>query len=146
MADEGGGRKFLVETDFLFGLREGDRVHDKVSKALRLHRSGEINLSLLSSAVVEFRVVLYSHGLGPGAVAEAAGLALAELADAGVRECVEVSLEDLVIAERLRQEHEELGFFDSIHAAAAKRRRTPLLSADEIYSRLGIPFLNLEEL
>ncbi len=139
------GLRLLVETDFIFGLRSTDPLHTHIKCVLEKCRRGEISLAVLSSSVVEFRSVLYSSGLKPSAVEEACIIALSILAKYGVREYEPLTLEDILIAERLRQKHGCLGFFDSLHAAASKRTGKPLLSSDEVYRQTGIPYLHLKE-
>jgi hypothetical protein len=53
----------LVESDFLLGLRKGDRIHGDAIKALTMHRKGTLQLRILSSAVIEVSAALYSKGL-----------------------------------------------------------------------------------
>lgn len=126
------GEEYLVETDFLFGLRAGDRLYEHVMRALAKSRRGELKIAVLSSAVVEARAVLHARGLEPSEVETALALMGAELADA-------------VFAERLRAEHPSLGFFDSLHAAVAARRRRPLLTADGVYEEVGLEVRSLRE-
>ncbi|RLG52121.1 MAG: hypothetical protein DRN99_07885 [Thermoproteota archaeon] len=139
------GRELLVETDFLFGLREDDRLHEHVMRALKMHENGKVELILLSSAVIEFRAVLYSSGLKPEEVEEAAALALAILTGHEVNRYLQIQLEDLILAEKLRARH-GIGFFDSLHASAAKRTGIKLLSSDEAYRKLDIPYLSLKSI
>ncbi|HXY56879.1 MAG TPA: hypothetical protein VEH01_04610 [Nitrososphaerales archaeon] len=62
MASEA-GQKVGVESDFLLGLRKSDRRHSNVVAALNKHREGAFLITLLSSAVLEVRAVLYSRGV-----------------------------------------------------------------------------------
>lgn len=139
MASQADRQEVLVESDFLFGLRKGDRYHSKVLRALVMHRNGVLSIKILSSAVIEVRAVLYSRGLGFGDFEDALSLMDAKLSEHGVRDCVPLSLSDAVIAERMRGEEPELGFFDSLHAAASKRLRLTLLSSEGKYKELGLP-------
>lgn len=140
------GKEYLVETDFLFGLRAGDRLHEHVMRALAKNRGGELKLAVPSSSVVEVRAVLYSRGFKPSDVESILALMDAKLAEYGVRDFVELELADAVFAERLRVERSFLGFFDSLHAAVAVRRRRPLLTADEVYAKVGVTVRDLHEL
>lgn len=142
MADRA-GEEYLVETDFLFGLRAGDKLHEHVTRALAKCRRGELKIAVLSSAIVEARAVLYARGLEPGQVETVLALMDAALAEHGVRDFVQVELADVVFAERLRVEHPSLGFFDSLHAAVAARRRRPLLTADKAYEEVGLDVRSL---
>lgn len=146
MALGAGAREVLVESDFLFGLRAEDRHHQKVLRVLSMHKKGTLAVKVLSSAVVEVRTVLYSRGLRPQTIEEALSLVDAQLAGYSVGEFVPVALSDAVVAERLRSQHEELGFFDSLHAAAGKRLGVVLLSSDPIYRKLSLPAADLATL
>lgn len=140
----GAGEEYLVETDFLFGLRAGDRNFEAVVGALRRCKSGAIKLSVPSSSVVEARAVLYSKGLKPNEVEVALGLMGAKLAENGVMDFIQIELADAVYAERLRIENPNLGFFDSLHAAAAARRGKLLLTSNKAYK--GITSLKVRDL
>lgn len=146
MASKPGRREVLVESDFLFGLRKGDKHQEGVSKALSMHRKGNLGISILSSAAVEVRTTLYSRGLRFHEVEDALAFIDAILSDADVRSYVPLRLSDVVLAERLRSQFAELTFFDSLHAAASKRVGVPLLSGDTIYRKVGVNALVYEEL
>jgi hypothetical protein len=115
-------------------------------KALGMQREGKLSLRVLSSAALEVRAVLYSRGLGPKDVEEAFSLMAAMLADHGVGESVPVELADVIVAERLRGERADLGFFDSLHAASSKRLGLSLLSSEGVYQRLGLSVIDLDKL
>lgn len=136
----------LVESDFLFGVRKGDRNHAGVVKTLGMHKRGSLQLRILSSAVIEVRAVLYSKGLALHQVEDVVSLIDAELNDFGVRIYAPVRLSDIVVAERLRDEFPNLTFFDSLHAAVSKRLGMPLLSNDPIYKEIGVQAVNFDEL
>ncbi len=140
------GKKALIESDFLFGLRLSDKRHRRVRRALVAHRNGDLQLRVLSSAVVEVRAVLYSRGLGPAESEDALSLMDATLAGYGVREFLPVEMADVVVAERLRLQYPGLGFFDSLHAATSRRLALPILSSEGIYRRIGISTLDLDRL
>ena len=48
--------QILVETDFLFGLRESDSRHSKILHALKMHSDGKLAIKVLSSAVLEAQI------------------------------------------------------------------------------------------
>jgi predicted nucleic acid-binding protein len=146
MASKPSRREVLVESDFLFGLRKGDKHHGAVSKALSMHREGVLGISVLSSAVVEVRTTLYSRGLRFHEVENALALMDAMLSEAEVRKHVPVTLSDVVLTERLRSQFAELTFFDSLHAATSKRVGIPLLSSDPTYKKIGVTTMSYEEL
>jgi|SRR5438128_2386664 len=92
------GKKALIESDFLFGLRLSDKRHRRVTRALGAHRKGDLQLRVLSSAVVEVTAVLYSRGLGPAEPEDALSLMDATLAGYGVRQFLPVEMADVVVA------------------------------------------------
>ena len=134
----------LVETDFLFGLRRSDARNPKVLLALEAAGRGELALTVLSSAVVEARTVMYSRGMDPADAEEAVSLMDSVLAEHGVRDFLPTELADVVVAERLRSRHPELGYFDSLHAASASRLSVPILGSEGAYPRIGVPFIDLD--
>ena len=144
MASEGSVRRALIETDFLFGLRESDGRHPKVALALDAVKRGELRLTVLSSAVLEARAVLYSRGLSPARCEEAMSLIDSALAEGGVSEFMATRFSDVVVAEHLRRLHPGLGYFDSLHAAPAKRFGVPILGSEGVYGRIGVPFIDLD--
>jgi len=128
----------LIESDFLLGLRSGDRNHADVIKALAMHKKGSLQLRILSSAVIEVRAVLYSKGLASHHVEDAVSLIDAALHNFRVENYVPTILSDIVLSERLREEFPNLTFFDSLHASTSKRLGIPLLSHDPIYDEVGV--------
>jgi hypothetical protein len=140
------GQKVAVESDFLFGLRKSDTRHANVMAALRLHQEGRLTISLLSSAVLEVRAVLYSRGMKGRDVEETFSLMAALLAEYGVGGSSELSLSDVVVAERMRSDMPSLTFFDSLHAATSKRLGITVLSSEGSYGRLGLEVIDLDKL
>ena len=146
MAARSDKREIVVESDFLFGLREGDRHHQDVERMLSMNKNGILEIAVLSSAVVEVRAVLYSKGFDLHQVEEAITLMDFMLSEAEIRNFIEVKLSDVVLSESLRSQHGELTFFDSLHAAVAKRADLALLSGDPIYKKIGLKTLNYDEM
>jgi len=136
------GRKVAVESDFLFGLRKSDVRHANVAAALRMHQEGGLQITLLSSAVLEVRAVLYSRGVRGKDVEETFSLMAALLAKHGVGEPSALGLSDVIVAERMRGDMPSLTFFDSLHAATSKRLGTTLLSSEGSYARLGLSVID----
>lgn len=136
----------LVESDFLFGLRDSDSHHAHVLKALDMHKGGAIVISVLSSSVIEVQAVLHSRGLRNDVIEDALSLMDIILAQYGIRRFVSLELSDTVLSERLRQDYRGLGFFDSLHAAASHRLGIRLLSSEGIYESLGLQVIDLDEL
>lgn len=140
------GKRLLVESDFLLGLRKSDKHHSRVMRLLGMHSSEEIIVNILSSAVLEVKSVLYSQGIRSETVEESLSLMDQILLDYGVNEYVALTLSDAVLAENMKSEFTQLTFFDSLHAAAAKRLGLLIVSSDPIYRKIGIPSLGFYEL
>jgi hypothetical protein len=102
MAFQRDKKALLVESEFLLGLRKGDRNHKDVVRALHMHEKGSLRLRILSSAVIEVRAVLYSKGISFPNVEDVISLMDAELDDFGVKSYVPTRLGDIVLSERLR--------------------------------------------
>jgi len=145
MASEA-GQKVAVESDFLFGLRKSDLRHANVVAALEKHKEGSLVITLLPSAVLEARAVLYSRGMKSKEVEEAFSLMAALLAEYGVAGSTNLSLSDVIVAERMRGDMPSLTFFDSLHAATSKRLGMTLLSSEGSYERLGLAVIDLDKL
>lgn len=139
------GQRVSVESDFLFGLRKSDKRHPKVIAALKKHKEGVSLITLLASAVLEVRAVLYSRGMKSSDVEEVFSLMAALLAEFGVAESSTLSMTDVIVAETMRRDMPSLTFFDSLHAATSKRLGLTILSSEGSYARLGLPFVDLDK-
>jgi predicted nucleic acid-binding protein len=146
MASEAEGQKVAVESDFLLGLRKSDKRHANVVIALKKHKEGSFRITLLSSAVLEVRAVLYSRGVKGRDVEETFSLMAALLAEHGVTDSSTLSLSDVIVAEAMRNDMPNLTFFDSLHAATSKRLGMTVLSSEGSYARMGLPFIDLDKL
>jgi hypothetical protein len=144
MASEA-GQKVAVESDFLFGLRKSDLRHANVVAALEKHKEGSLIIALLPSAVLEARAVLYSRGMKSKDVEDVFSLMAAILAEYGVAGSTDLTLSDVIVAERMRGDMPSLTFFDSLHAATSKRLGMTLLSSEGSYERLGLAVIDLDE-
>jgi len=140
------GQKVAVESDFLFGLRKSDVRHASVISALEKHKEGTLIITLLPSAVLETRAVLYSRGMKSKDVEDAFSLMAALLAEYGVAGSADLSLSDVIVAERMRVDMPSLTFFDSLHAATSKRLAMTVLSSEGSYERLGLAVIDLDKL
>ena len=135
----------VVESGFLLGLRKSDPRHTKIIHVLEKHRKDEtLRVSVLCSSVIEVRSVLYSRGFSPGLVEETFSTMALLLASYGVVNFIPAELDDVILAERMRIDTPELGFYDSLHASIAKRLPATLLSSERIYQKLGIDFSDLD--
>ena len=146
MVAEGNEREALAETEFLFGLRRGNRHHDTVMRILEICIKGLLKVQVLSSAVVEVKAVLYSRGLKPREVEEACSLMDVQLIEAGIDEYTPLTLADATLAERLRNQYPKLTFFDALHVATARRLDRPLLSNDPTHLEAGATAIKFKKL
>ena len=135
----------LVESDFLFGLGKQDKRHAQVMRSLEMHKSGKIQIQVLSTALVEVRSVLYSRGLGSKEAEEFFTLISEILSEFGVETFVTIEPSDVIIAERMRGDFSALTFFDSLYAATSKRLNQKLLSSEGVYSRIGLETIDLDD-
>lgn len=140
------GQQVIVESDFLFGLRKSDARHSKVIVALEMHKNGRLRITPLSSAVLEVRTVLYSRDVQSKYIEETFTLMAAILAEYDINDALPLSISDMIVAERLRQDEPGLTFFDSLHASTSKRLGVTLLSSEGVYRRLGLPVIDLDKL
>ncbi len=114
--------------------------------ALKMHREGGLTITLLSSAMLEARAVLYSREMKGIDVEGTFSLMAALLAEYGVAGSSDLSLSDVIVAERMRSDMPSLTFFDSLHAATSKRLGMTLLSSEGSYRRLGLDVIDLDKL
>jgi len=138
--------EILVETEFLFSLREGNSRYGVALKILKASQQGKLKVEVPSSAVMEAITVLYSYGFNHKQVEEILTLIDAKLIEAGISYYIPLTLTDVVIAARLRAELPQLSFYDSLHAAIAKRTNKYLLSSDPVYKEAGLRVISFEEI
>jgi hypothetical protein len=107
-----------------------------------MHR---IQVSLLESAVHEMRAVLYSQGKGPREAYTSMILMKRKLMQHGIPEEA-TTIDDCILADKLREDFGELTYFDSLHAAAALRRNQTLITNDTAYDRCNVETITFREL
>ena len=122
--------RVLVETDFLFGLRRGDELHDAVMSLLEDARAGRVAISLSPAAPLEAALVMRSAGLDDSSVARALSAMQAILSTFARVESPGLSLSHAALAAELRERYDQ-GFFDSIHGAVALAERLVYVGSDE---------------
>jgi len=138
-----------VETDFLFGLSAGDKLHRYVIRWLEGSRKGLFKLVVSGASPVEAAVAMLSKGFSAARAQEVLEAMSEELELYGAASFTELSLEVVARAMQLREKHEELGFFDSLHVAAAATSGAALLSSDAVVrvvaEREGLEALSLSD-
>ncbi len=136
------GPEHVVETDFLFGLRPSDRLHDSVTSVLEMNLQGKLRLIVSGASPVEANAVMASQGLSEDEVGEALSLIRVTLERYQVSNYTRITISDVQDASVLRRAR-GLSFFDSLHAAIATRRGVPVLSSNPIYRDLDIEWVDL---
>jgi hypothetical protein len=127
----------LLETEFLFAVRPGDRLHGIAAKILLASKSGRPAFRFLGSAIWEMRTVLYSQRKKPNEIYRALAYTKRVLSNHRVDE-EPIVTDDHIRADRLREQFPFLTFFDALHAATALGRRQILVSNDPVYDRVGV--------
>lgn len=127
--------KYLVETDFLFGLRPSDHYNSAVEKALKLTKGRKIELKVITSAIFEVRTVLYSQGKSSEEISRVLTLMKQKLDENNIKEEY-IQFDDFILADYLRSQHAKLTYFDALHAAISQRRKVSLYGNDEVLKTL----------
>lgn len=91
------------------------------------------------------RAVLYSQGKTFREVYSSLIYLKRKLAHHAVLE-EPTSIDDYILADKLREDYPELTYFDSLHAAAALRRNETLVSNDDVYGRCEVRTMTFSEL
>jgi hypothetical protein len=136
-------QEYVVETDFLFGLRASDRLHSSVCSAMMRHVEGGLHLLVSGASPVEANAVMASQGVPQEDIVEAFSLIATTLQKHRVERFTCITISDVQDAMSSRQSRPSLTFFDSLHAAISKRMDLPILSSDPIYRELGVEWVDL---
>ncbi|MHA1232757.1 MAG: hypothetical protein ACTSPQ_19160 [Candidatus Helarchaeota archaeon] len=136
--------RYLIETDFLFGLRPSDKYYIKVKKMLELSKNKKIELKITNSAIFETRTVLYSQGKNSKEIYTILTLMKEKLNENNIKEEY-VRFDDFILADYLRSKYPELTFFDSLHVAVSKNRNIPLCGNDSVLINLGFIIKNFND-
>jgi len=136
---------YLAETEFLFSLRPRDRWNKLTRKILNKASQKTVHVSLLESAVHEMRAVLYSQGRGPREAYTSLIFIKRKLMQHGILEEA-TTIDDYILADKIREDFGELTYFDSVHAAAALRRNQTLITNDSVYDRCEVKTITFREL
>lgn len=138
--------EYIVETDFLFGLRPSDRLHDLVTAALQKNLKGELRLIVSGASPIEANAVMASQGLAEKQIGEAFSLIRTTLQKHRLERYTWITISDVQNASSSRQRLRGLTFFDSLHAAISSRMGAPVLSSDPIYRDLGAKWVDLRDM
>lgn len=136
---------FLVETEFLFGLRTDDRWYNQSMKILELFKMGKIEeLHYYASAFFEVGVVLQAHGIQAEEIEETLFLMKQKLAEFNVRE-VELISDDVIRLYELLRRY-DIEFFDAMQAAVALGRNAVLVTNDKVFKMVDVKTVSFKEL
>lgn len=116
----------LVETGFLMALNPKDRNHSWAMNNFEDARMGKLEVNISPAAPLELALILKSKGLMEDKIAR-----VMEALDLAIRRWTNpryppLDLSITLLSSKLRHNHPQLTFFDSIHAAIS-------LSNDLIY-------------
>jgi len=136
---------YMVETEFLFGIRADDKWHGQVMEILELFKQRRIkSLQSCASAFIEAGAVLQAHGISAERIEETVILMKHRLAEFGVQE-VELGSDDVVrLYELLRRYGVE--YFDAMQAAVALGKRATLVTNDAIFKLMGVKTVSFKDL
>ena len=136
---------YLVETEFLFGLRKDDKWHNHVVKILDLLKNGKINtLNSCTSAFLEVGTVLQAHNIQPEQIEETLFLIKQKLAEANIEE-IELNSDDIIRLYELLRRY-DIEFFDAMQAAVAIGKNATLVTNDKIFAKIGLKTISFTEL
>lgn len=135
----------IVETEFLFGLRTGDKWHNQVIEILELFRRGRIEaLQSCTSAFLEVGTVLQAHGVQAERIEKTLFLMKQKLAEFNVGEVKMISDDIIRLYDLLRRY--DIEYFDAMQAAVALGRNAVLVTNDKIFAMLGVKTISFKEL
>ncbi|MEM2994762.1 MAG: PIN domain-containing protein [Candidatus Bathyarchaeia archaeon] len=136
---------YIVETEFLFGLRTDDKWHKQVSKIIELHKKGRITpLFSCASAFLEVGVVLQARGLSAKNIENVLFLMKHQMAQANIVE-IELNSDDIIRMYELLKSY-NIEYFDAMQAAVTLGRNATLITNDETFKQIGIKVISFQEL
>lgn len=136
---------YLIETEFLFGTRTGDKWHNQVVKILELFKAGKIETLLsCASAFLEVGVVLQAHGIQAEQIEETVFLMKQKLHESKIEE-VGLNSDDIVRLYELLRRY-DVEYFDAMQAAVALGKNATLVTNDKVFAMLGVKTVSFEEL
>ena len=136
--------EYLIETDFLFGLRTSDKFHSIINQTLEQVKEGKVKLKILNSAIFEVRTVLYSQGKSPDDISKILVFMKSKLDEYSIEE-EPILFDDFILADSLREKYKELTFFDSLHAAVSQRRKLSIYGSDRVLKKLKFITASFED-
>jgi len=136
---------YIVETEFLFGLRTDDKWHKEVSKIIGLHKNGKLELLFwCASAFLEVGVVLQAHGSSAEQIEDVLFLMKQKMAETNISE-VELSSDDIIRLYELLRRY-DVTYFDAMQVAVALGREATLITNDETLRQIGVKTLSFKGL
>jgi predicted nucleic acid-binding protein len=136
---------YIVETEFLFGLRTNDRWHKQVLEIIKLHSIGKIkHLYCSTSAFLEVGVVLQAHGVSVKDIEEVLFLMKHKIMESNIKE-IELTHDDIIRLYELLVEY-DIEYFDALQAAVALGRNATLVANDGVFKTIGVKAVTFDEL
>jgi predicted nucleic acid-binding protein len=136
---------YIVETEFLFGLRADDRWHKQVLEIIKLYKIGKIkHLYCSTSAFLEVGAVLQARGFPVEDIEESLFLMKQKIMESNIEE-IELTHDDIIRLYELLVEY-DIEYFDALQAAVALGRNAIIVANDEVFKAIGVEAVTFDEL
>lgn len=122
--------KYLIETDFLFGLRSSDKLHQRILAFISELDQSRKNLFLSGASIVEVPLVLLGEGKSNSIVQQTISVMKTALYGLTKYSVQNFQFNEMLTAFSLREKYNTT-FFDSIHLATALNNDLVLVSSDK---------------
>ncbi len=136
----------ILETEFLFALREGDRFHSQSLEILRMYEELQLtDLKVSTSGFLEVANVLRGRNFRPERIASVLSEMRRRIALHALGE-IELNSEMIEKCEELISKKElHLTYFDALHSAVALLHDRAIISNDDVFDKAGIRRLNFKD-
>jgi len=136
---------YIVETEFLFGLRTDDKWHEQVSNIIELHKNRKIEpLFSCASAFLEVGVVLQARGFPAERIEDVLFFMKQKMVETNITE-IELNSDDIIRLYELLRRY-DIEYFDAMQAAVALGRKATLITNDKTFKQIGIRTISFQEL
>ena len=136
----------ILETEFLFALREGDRFHSQALQILSRYEELQLaDLKVSTTGFLEVANVLRGRNFKSERIAQVLGEMRRKM---NLHDLQEVKLDAEIIEkceELISKKELNLTYFDALHAAAAALYDRTIISNDNIFDKLGIRRISFKD-
>jgi len=122
--------KYLIETDFLFGLRSSDKLHPRILAFISELDQSRKKIFLSGASIVEVPLVLLGEGKSNSIVQQTISVMKTALYGLTKYSVQNFQFNEMLTAFSLREKYNTT-FFDSIHLATALNNDLVLVSSDK---------------